>query len=255
MLYLFHGTDTQKSGDKARSLITSLRAKRPDAAFVSVTANDWNSSIIEEHLGGQGLFSNKYIIFLNRVTENEEAKENLAAFIPAMNESANIFIVHEGKLNAELKKAFEKSSEKIVVTDLAEAKSSSRFASSAAGTGGRSDFNIFALADAFGSRDSSKVWSIYRQAIDAGIEPENIIGTLFWQVKSMIQAGVAKSATEAGLSPFVFSKAKKYSDNYSGEEIQGLTEKLITIYHDGHRGLRDMEWGLERLMLGVLKSL
>lgn len=259
MLYVFHGSDISKSGDKARALVKFLRAKKPDAAYVVVNADDWNSSIIEEHLGGQSLFSNKYIIFLDRVTENAEAKEKFGDFIFAMNESPNIFIASEGKINAELKKAFEKSAEKVVVTDPSESAGGSRFGNvsgNSSGTSvsqsGKRDFNIFALADALGSRDSFKAWSLYRQAIDSGIETENIIGTLFWQAKSMILASQAKTATESGLNPFVFGKSKKYAANYSATELNGLVSELVMLYHNGHRGIVDLELAVERLILCAL---
>lgn len=243
MLYVFHGPDTHTAITKASSLVASLRAKKADASYVRVEAGQWTPSIIEEHLGGQGLFSNKYIIFLDRVTENAEAREGLAGFIPAMQGSSNIFIVLEGKLNAELKKAFEKNSEKMV--ECGEMKKEGWK------EGKREEFNIFALADAVGSRDSFKAWSIYRQAVDNGIEPENIIGTLFWQAKSMALSANAKSAGDAGVSPFVFSKAKKAAGNYSSDELGRLMSNLVTLYHDGHRGMTNLELSVERLMLGL----
>ena len=244
MLYVFHGTDTHTAVTKAASLVNSLRAKKADASYVRVEASQWTPSIVEEHLGGQGLFSNKYIIFLDRVTGNAEAKEQFVDFIPTMQESTNIFIVLEGKLNAELKKAFDKSAEKMVECEKKEAVSKS-FGSSSG------EFNIFALADAVGERNSFKAWSVYRQAIDMGTEPENIIGTLFWQMKSMTLAGESTTANEAGVSPFVFSKAKKAAGNYSPEELGSLTEKFITIYHDAHRGMCDAELAVERVLLGL----
>jgi DNA polymerase III delta subunit len=209
MLYVFHGSDISKSVEKAHTLIASLCTKRPDAAFIEIDADKWSPAVIEENLGGQGLFSSKYIVFLNRVTENVEAKEVLPDFISVMNESANIFILLEGKLNAELKRAVEKDAEKIVITDITEK------------SGGREGFNIFALGDAMEKRDGLKAWRLYRIAIDSGITPENIVGTLFWQVK------------------------RSYSKSKSG----ALLKDLITLYHDGHRGLVDMELGIERLLL------
>lgn len=243
MLYVFHGSDTHSAITKASALVTSLRTKKPDASYVRVEAGNWTPSIIEEHLGGQGLFSNKYIIFLDRVTEDADAKEKLPEFASAMNESANIFVVAEGKLNAELKKAFEKSAEKIVECADTRLRESSGVA--------REEFNIFALADAVGQRDSFKAWSIYRQAVDSGLESESIIGTLFWQLKSMAVAGTGNSAGETGLSPFVYSKAKRAAGNYSTDEFRDLTKKFITLYHDGHRGMIDMELGVERVLLGL----
>ena len=245
MLYVFHGTDIAQSAHKAHTLVNSLRTKKPDASFVRIEADSWNSSVIQEHGGGQGLFSNKYIILLDRISENAEAKEAFSDIASVLKESANIFIVLEGKLNAELKKAFDKYAEKIVVSDEK---------ADVGMTSKKSDFNIFALADAVGNRDTFMAWSIYRQAIDAGIEAESIIGTLFWQVKSMILASSAKSAGDAGLSPFVFSKAKKHAGNYSSAELSDVLKKLITVYHDSHRGLIDGEVGIEMLLLGNKKG-
>ena len=240
MLYVFHGTDMAQSAHKAHALVNSLRSKKPDASFVRIEASSWNSSIIQEHGGGQGLFSNKYIILLDRISENAEAKEAFSDTASILHESTNIFIVLEGKLNADWKKACEKYAEKIVVSDEKV---------DVGGASKKSDFNIFALADALGSRDSFMTWSIYRQAVDAGLEAESIIGTLFWQVKSMILASTGKSAGETGLSPFVFSKAKKHAGNYSSAELYDLVKGLITVYHDSHRGLVDAESGLEVLLL------
>lgn len=254
MLYLFHGLDTRKSAEKAHSLVGSLRTKRPDAAFVVVDADHWSVSIIEEHLGGQGLFSNKYIVFLDRVTENPDAEEKIVDFIPAMNESANIFIVLEGKLNAELKKMFEKHAEKMVESGMTPAVSGDRIsvgADARPSLVGKKEFNIFTLADALGARDSFKVWSTYRQAVENGVEAESIVGTLFWQVKSMILAAKVKNAAEAGLNPFVYGKSKRYAVNFSDGELRRLLKELIVLYHEGHRGTVDLEIGVERVLLSI----
>ncbi len=247
MLYVFHGTDIPSSQAKASTLAQSLRAKRPDAAFVHVTADDWHSSIIEEHLGGQGLFSNKYIVLIDRVTENSEAKETLPEFVESMKESTNIFILLEGKVLTDLKKKLDTYAEKIVVSD-------EKAAAGSFGSSGKNEFNIFALADAIGSRDSFKAWSIYRQAVEKGIEAESIIGTLFWQMKSIALSAEAKTAVQAGLSPFVFSKSQKYARNYSAGELNTLMGTLISVYHDSHRGLRDSELAVEKVLLGLGKA-
>ncbi len=225
MLYVYHGPDIEKSLDKARTLANSLRTKRPDATYLEVDADKWSASIIQENVGGQGLFSSKYIIFLNRVAENADAKETLPDLIQIMNESTNIFILLEGKLNAELKKSVEKYAEKVVETGVTEKNS---FAKSSTGAG---EFNIFALADAVASRNALKSWTVYRQAVDSGLEAENIIGVLFWKIKSMILAKNTKSYSEA--------------------ELNSLLTNLITIYHDGHRGLVNAELGLEGLILSM----
>ena len=86
MLYAFYGSDVSKSAEKARALVASLQTKRPDAAYVKVDGDTWDPSILESHLGGQGLFSNKYIVFIDRVAEAADARDSLISFAPAMKE-------------------------------------------------------------------------------------------------------------------------------------------------------------------------
>jgi len=242
MLYVFHGSDITKCVEKAHTLLNSLKEKRPDATLVTIDADHFTPSIIEEHLGGQGLFSNKYIIFLDRVSENKEWKDTIGDFISPMKESANIFIVAEGKLLAEQKKLFEKYADKVVVCDESVNQGFKK-----------KEFNIFVLGDALGSRDPFKAWSIYRNAIESGYEAENIIGTLFWQMKSIKLAYSAKTAGEAGLNPFVFGNCKKFTKNFTENEIDEYISRLIIIYHDGHRGILDAEIGLEMFLLNCRK--
>lgn len=242
MLYVFHGSLVGMSVEKAHKLIDSLRTKKPDAAFEKIEADAWNPALLESHLGGQGLFSNKYIIFLDRVSENSEAKEQLPDYISAMHESQNIFIVLEGKLLVDAKKKFEKFAEKMVESESAD-KSAFK----------KRDFNIFALGDALGSRDAFKAWSIYREAVENGLESESILGTLFWQAKSIKMAAGAVSAADSGLNPFVFGKSKRYAGNFSPSEIDGLLYNIISLYHDGHRGIHDLELATERLLLNCGK--
>ncbi|MDE2172934.1 MAG: hypothetical protein KGJ33_03255, partial [Patescibacteria group bacterium] len=140
MLYVFHGDNLKLSIEKAHTLIDQLLAKRPEAAFEKMSAENWNAAALESHLGGQGLFLNKYIVFLDRLSENTEAREKLLEFIPVLKESANIFIVLEGLLNAEFRKTLETYAEKAVASDMEKPKKSW-------GTSGaKGDFNIFALA-------------------------------------------------------------------------------------------------------------
>ncbi|MGC9605386.1 MAG: hypothetical protein ABSF56_01325 [Minisyncoccia bacterium] len=209
MLYVFHGPDTRAAAKKAHTLIDSLRAKRPDAAFEKVDADSWSPAIVEGHLGGQGLFSSKYIVFLDRVTENQEAKEKIADFIRAMEESPNIFIVLEGKLGAELKRAFQKGAERVVECE-PKAKSAPFK---------KDEFNVFALANAVGRREPLKAWIMYRRAVEAGVAAENILGVLFWKAKSMPSPALARD--------------------------------ILLLYHEGHRGARDLELGLERMLLAI----
>ena len=73
------------SGGREGSCARRIPAKEaPGRGVRRSRAIPWNPAIIESHLGGQGLFSNKYIVFVDRVTENKDAKESLVDFVPAV---------------------------------------------------------------------------------------------------------------------------------------------------------------------------
>ncbi|MDE1975496.1 MAG: hypothetical protein KGI49_03250 [Patescibacteria group bacterium] len=179
MLYVFHGQDMRTASEKAHALVDSLRKKRPDAAYVKMEADAWDRTALEGHLGGQGLFSSKYIVFLDGVTENAAAKAELPGLVGPMNESDNIFIVLESKPNAELKKAFDEYAEKIVVCE------------PKAATKPKEEFNAFTIANAVARKDAAGAWKAYREAIDRGTEPENVAGILFWKAKSTMDRVLA----------------------------------------------------------------
>ena len=135
-----------------------------------------------------------------------------------MQESANIFIAVEDKINADLKKSLEKYAEKTVVSDMEKVAI-------------KKEFNVFALGEALASRDGFRSWSLYRQAIDAGQEKEAVVGMMFWKIKTVLVRG--------------------YGSEFSKEELRELLGNLITIYHDGHRGVVDMELSVEKLLLDL----
>jgi len=115
----------------------------------------------------------------------------------------------------------------------------------------KTDFNIFSLGDALGKRDRKNLWILYEKAIASGISPEEIHGTLFWQVKSMILSKSAKDAEEAVLKPYVFKKSNSYAKNFTSEELFAISSKLVDIYHEARRGVHDFGIALELFILQV----
>jgi len=237
MLYVIHGTDTIKVHKKSSELVEKLLAKKPDASLFRLTTENWSLAELQELVGGRGLFSNKYIVHLSRLFEDEIIASEVIKYIEAIHSSENIFIITEGKISSKILKILEKNSQKIeghIEKEMIK----------------KQEFNIFSLADAIGSRDKKKMWMLYTEALNY-FAPEEIHGTLFWQVKSMILASKTKSADESGLKPFVYSKAKKFSENYSEEELHNLSSKLVSTVHESRRGKYDFRIALERLILEV----
>lgn len=237
MLYVIHGTDAVKVHGKSAQLVQSLLAKKPDASLFKLNTENWSVSEIQELVGGQGLFSDKYIVQLSRLLESDEISEELMIYLKDIHQSENIFIMTETKISPKILKVLEKNSQKIEEHNEKEVFK-------------KPEFNIFSLADAMGGRDKKKMWMLYIEALNH-FAPEEIHGTLFWQVKSMILASKTKSADDSGLKPFVYSKAKKFSENYSEEELGNLSSRLVETLHQSRRGKYDFKIALERLILEV----
>ena len=236
MLYFLYGTDTEKAREKARELLETLQKKKPDAAVFRIEPEKWGEVHLEELIGGQGLFSQKLVIFADKLFENEEARVAIEKNLEKIGTSENIFIFLERKVAKPFLLAIAEVAKKVQEFPSREREK-------------KPEFNIFSLTDAFGRRDKKKLWVLYQKALQTEAVPEEIHGILSWQLKSMLLVAEAKTAGEAGVAPFVFTKAKNFLKNYSVPELQTLSSKLVRMYHDAHRGIHDFEIALERLIL------
>ncbi len=209
MIYFFHGTHIDKARSKAHELIGSLQKKKPDASFFKLDSETFNTSQLQEYIGGMGLFSNKYIVFLDRLSEKKEVKEEFIDKLKEIGESENIFIILEGKLDKATAAKIEKKAEKTLHFELEEQVA-------------KPTYNAFALADAFGKKNKREAWILYRKSIDMGEAPEALHGMIFWKVKTLALAGADMTKT---------------------------LEDLVVLYHDARRGKHELETGLEAFLL------
>jgi len=216
MIYFLYGTDIDKARVKAHELFDSLLKKKPDASFFKMDVESFNEIVLDEYIGGQGLFENKYVVFLDRLSQDKDVKESFLERIKDIAESQNIFIILEGKLDKASLSKIEKKSEKTQEFELKEIVK-------------KEPYNAFALADAFGKRDRKNAWVLYRKAIDKGEAPEALHGMLFWKVKTMIIGS--------------------YFGEYSKGEMYDLATRLVDVYHEARRGKHELETGLEALIL------
>ena len=242
MLYFLHGTDSTQSRKKLHELLDTLHKKKPDAELFKMEGGEWDQARFEEFIGGQGLFENKYIVVLDKIFENEEAKERITDLLKELSLSENVFIFIEGHVDAPTIKKIEKYAQK---AQKFEEKDNGAKNSNA------KPFNIFSLTDAFGRRDKKQLWILYNQAVVSGSEPEEIHGILFWQLKSILIALGSKSVADSGLKPYVFDKASGFARNYSREELQKMSAQFVDIYHNARRGLVEMDVAIEKFILGM----
>ncbi|MBI2108981.1 MAG: hypothetical protein HYT93_02250 [Parcubacteria group bacterium] len=236
MIYLFYGNNADESRKKCDMFLEKLFEKKPNASFFEYGEENFNIRDIEELLHGQGLFEREHIILLRNALLAPEAKAFIEERLKEFAESPNVFVLLEEKIEAAFIKKITAHAQKIWKSEKEK--------------GQKRNINSFALGDAFGARDRKKTWVLFCKAIDGeGLKPEQILGTFFSQIKNMLL--VKREGENPGLHPFVYQKTKRFANNYSTEELENLSEALVSLYHDARRGLHDMRVALERFVLNL----
>lgn len=110
-------------------------------------------------------------------------------------------------------------------------------------------FNIFSLTDAIGARKKRDAWVLYMKALASGLSPEEVFYKLQWQTKTMLLASKTKSAEEAGMKAFPYSKAKGFLKNFKPGELEKMSEELVRSYHAARRGEGEIETFVEKTLL------
>ena len=243
MLYFLYGEDVSASRQKLKTLLNSLFVKKPNAGFFKLEVADFSENKLNELLESQGLFEKKYIVQLDGLFEDKEIASILLARLEDIQNSENIFIFIENKINKPFLKKIEKVATKI--QEFALEQGARRFGAPQNG------FQIFDLADAFGRRNKKELWILYQKALRQNSVAEEIGGILFWQLKCLILAQNCQNAMEAQLKPFVFNKAKNFAQNYTTTELRQMSSALVSNYHNARRSSPNLELALEKFILEI----
>ncbi len=240
MLSLLYGTDEEKK----KAELARRQAPLLDLSLVVVHLDDisFNEYSLNELIGAQGLFGERYIVTLFGLLEKSDTREKILPLLQQMADSANHFFVIEKDLKKEFVTKFEKAKAEVHVF-LKKADAKERF-------------NVFAITDAFGARDRKRTWSLYIDALGHDIDPREISGILFWAIKNMlVVARLPKgkeTATLSGLSPFVFQKARMHAKNFTLPELEKISSDLVGLYHDGQFGSVSFPEAIESFLLRVV---
>ncbi|HMO78744.1 MAG TPA: hypothetical protein PJ997_01405 [Candidatus Paceibacterota bacterium] len=242
MIYTFYG-DSKKVFEKSSKLVDDLLSKKPNSEVFKINNLNLENFSLDELIGGQSLFSKKYIVIFSGIISNEENSDKILEKISNIKKSENIFIFCENFLKKEKLKILQTESHKFLEFKKTESNKDTKSKSF-------QKLNAFSLADYFGQRDVRKMWLCYLKLIKNS-QPEELHGILWWQLKIMILASKTNSAQHADLKPFVYSKAKKYSNNFTFSELQNISDKMVEIYHESHRGGANLSIRLEKFILGL----
>jgi len=232
MLVVFSGNNTVETRTQAHVFIA--REEETGKAVRTVSGDVYQAGELTAAAQTASLFGGIECIILDTLSDNDEAFTELLAALPLLASSSHLFVVIEQKLNADDVKVFaEYADELTLIKD---------------DTAPR--FNAFALADALASKDRKTLWMLLLRAQSEGLTPEEIIGTLFWQLKSLRLAKITKTATEADMKDFPYNKASRAAAKFTIAELEILSERLLTVYHKGHLG-SDINLTLEQWVLTI----
>lgn len=233
MLLVFFGNDIVRVRKEAYDRVRAYEEEGNDV--VRITPETYVEGQLNDLLGAASLFSRNQVIVLDMLSEAETVFDEILAHNKEIAESENIFICIEGPLGASQKKPL-----------LLVAHEQNEYTESE-----KEKFNSFLLADALSMRDRRTLWLLLMRAWREGLSPEEIIGTLYWQVKMLRLAEKTSSAEEAGQKSFVYGKAKRALKQFKEGELETLSQDLLSMYHDGHLGKRDIDIALERWVLTI----
>lgn len=233
MYIVFLGSDRVVTRDKINEY---LDKNLPAGATMTIIDGDnYETGQVANALGASSLFGGEEWFLFDSPANIEEFKNEIAESLPALAESKNTFIILEDSLLAADRKKYQKYATEFIESEATK----------------KDYFNAFSLAEALSQKDKRKLWVLLQEAKMAGMQNEEIVGILWWQIKSLKLASLTKSAQEAGMKEFPYNKAKRSLTKFSKADIDEMSRTLLKVYHDGHAGLRDLDTSLEEWALSL----
>ncbi len=229
MLKVFFGTDEIATRQAAQAYV----AEQAEATIERVSAENFVPGLLEDLAEANSLFGGEQVVVLDTPSQSSDFNETVLEKLSLWAGSAHTFVVIEKGLLAPVKKKYTKYAESMEEFTAEKAER----------------FNTFAMADALAKKDKKQLWFLLQEAKATGQSAEEIIGVLWWQLKSLRLAATTSGASEAGMKDFPYNKAKRSLSNFKAGEVAKLSSDLLTIYHDGHAGVKDIDIALERWLL------
>lgn len=211
MIYILSGNDIKKKN-------TFLKKLYKDNVPLFISDKDLSKDLLFEQAQSNSLFGEKSVMVLDGLVKQGDINLSSEDLL-MLKDSETIFVFLEEKLLVADVKKYKKFATIEDFSSLVIKKISK--------------VNVFGIADKFSLRDKIGTWVSYREAISAGIPPEEISGIIFWKVKTML-----------------LNKNKIFKK----EELKKYSSQLVALYHKSHNGEVDFVIGLEQFILSSLHN-
>ena len=227
MIYLFYGSDVEKTRTKAFEWVAKARAKEPNLAYASLAREEISPAALEDAALSSGLFVKRLLVLIDdpfpvvRAADDEEGDLGntasiLEEYLDALAASDNAIVIVAPKLaSAKVKKitAKVKMAYTYEKTDSKEER----------GFNGN-------LVNALAARSREKLWVEINRALREGDAPEMLHGLLHWKVRDLMEKG---------------------GRAWAPQESRHLSLALIELLQSSRRGGLGLDLALERLALSI----
>ncbi|OGG78056.1 hypothetical protein A3A36_02700 [Candidatus Kaiserbacteria bacterium RIFCSPLOWO2_01_FULL_52_12b] len=230
MIYLFYGSDVEKTRSKAFEWVAKARTKEPNLAYVRLAREELDRNTLEDAALSGGLFVKRLLILIDdpfptahktndedERNEEESAESVFEEHIEALAASDNAIIILVPRLAAAKAKKL-----------VAKAKMAYKF-DKLATLEDKRGFNS-TLVDALGARSREKLWLEVNRALIAGDAPEMLHGLLHWKARDLMAKG---------------------GRAWAPKEARALSLSLIELLQSSRRGNIDLSLSLEKFALSI----
>ncbi len=229
MIYLFYGTDVEKTRAKAFEWVAKARTKEPNLAYARLAREELSDAALEDAALSGGLFVARLLVLIDdpfpaarAANDEEESGETgtasvLEEHLDALAASDNAIVILAPKLPAAKAKKI-----------AAKAKMEYKYDKPASREVERG-FNSN-LVNALSARSRDKLWLEINRALSAGDAPEMLHGLLHWKARDLMEKG---------------------GRAWEPQEARSLSLALIELLQNSRRGGLDLGLSLERFALSV----
>src|SRR3989344_1502003 len=214
MIYLFHGSDVEKTRMKAFEWVAKARAKEPNLAYVRVGREELTEAALEDAAQSGGLFVKRLLVLIDDPFQEEISTDLVEEHINNLAVSDNaIIILAPNLVTAQAKKII--------------AKAKVEYKYDKAALEDKRGFNAN-LVNALASRSREKLWLEINRALYAGDKPEMLHGLLHWKARDLMEKG---------------------SRTWKPQEARKLSLDLINLLQSSRRGGLELSLSLEKFAL------
>ncbi len=236
MLFVFYGTDTDTRQDAVRELVDNDLYK----AYELITFNDLTAKpeLLTQYFESTSLFGEKYLVILDGTMMASEVKEYILSNLETIVDSPAVCVISEETISAAERELFKKNAKLCAEYALPKERNQA--------------WTPFAFTERVGMRDKKGAWAMYTEALLDDKSPDEIIGALFWLLKTVSLLTKLPKGAVSGLNPYVEKKSRSYMTKYTNDELFAFRQAIVQLYHDARRGTVSIDEGLEAILLAYM---